>query len=75
MTNKQETRALIATIGIGIVGGVGMIALCATLFWKNYADPSILTALISVTGTAIGTLATLSRVTMPGEDKKNGDKS
>lgn len=55
MTDEQSST--IRTIALCGCAAIGMLALCATLFWKNYADPSVLVAIISITGTTIGSLS------------------
>jgi len=39
------------------VAVVCVLALCATLFFKNYADPTVLVAIIGATNFALGYLA------------------
>lgn len=43
--------------GIAFLGCVG--CLCGTLFWKNYSDPVVLTALIALTSTLGGNLGSI----------------
>lgn len=38
---------------------IGVSSLCLTLFYKNYADPSVLTAIIAITSALIGSLTSL----------------
>ena len=44
---------------IGILAMVGMVSLCLTMFFRNYADPAVLTAIIASTSAAIGSLGTI----------------
>ena len=44
----------IAVIAIWILAFVSVLSL--TLFYKNYADPAILTAIISIASTLVGAL-------------------
>lgn len=43
--------------GAAFLGCVG--CLCGTLFWKNYSDPVVLTALIALTSTLGGNLGSI----------------
>jgi hypothetical protein len=36
-----------------------VVAICLTLFYKNYSDPAILSALILLTGTLVGNLGSI----------------
>lgn len=58
MNTDENTRAMLRTISISVLAAIGLIALCCTLFFKNYADPTVLVAIISITTTAIGALIT-----------------
>jgi len=56
-------------ISIAALGIIGVCALSGTLFYKNYADPSVLAAMISITSGAVGSLATLlSNMRQPAPD-------
>jgi len=46
----------IAVVAICILAFVTVLSLCLTLFYKNYADPAILTAIISIASTLVGAL-------------------
>jgi len=63
---NENQRATLRTVALCVVALVGMSALCATLFFKNYADPPVLIAIISTTGTAVGALMN-SRPQQPTE--------
>ncbi len=44
---------------LGITALVGVVSLCMTLFFRNYADPAVLTAIISITSGSLGSLGTM----------------
>ena len=62
MTLERDTIKIAAVSAIALIG---MAALCATLFFKNYADPSVLIAIIGITGTALGSLGVRSSQAQP----------
>ena len=49
----------IIVVALACVAIIGVLALCLSLFYKNYADPAILTALIAITSGATGNLASM----------------
>jgi uncharacterized membrane protein YfbV (UPF0208 family) len=49
----------IVVISEAVLALIGVSALCLTLFYKNYADPSVLTALIAITSGLVGALGTI----------------
>ena len=49
----------IIVAALAAVSIIGVSALCVSLFYKNYADPAILTALIAITSGATGNLASM----------------
>lgn len=51
--------AYIVVIGQVALSIVCVCALCFTLFYKNYSDPVVITALIAITGTLIGNLGSI----------------
>jgi hypothetical protein len=58
--NQIPTRVIyIVVIAIASLCLIGVSALSASLFIKSYADPSILSALISITSGLVGSLVTL----------------
>jgi hypothetical protein len=58
--NQTPTRILYIVIStIAILALIGVTALSASLFVKSYADPAILTALIAVTSSLVGSLASI----------------
>jgi hypothetical protein len=58
--NQTPTRILYIVIcSISVLALIGVSALSASLFVKNYADPAILTALISITSGLVGSLGTI----------------
>ncbi len=58
--NQTPTRVVyIVVFAISILSFLGTGALALSLFYKTYADPAILTALISITSTSVGSLGTI----------------
>ena len=60
--NQQEMRARVVFLVVGILGilsTIGVSSLCLTLFFRNYADPAVLTAIISITSGLVGSLSTI----------------
>jgi hypothetical protein len=58
--NSTPPKVIYMVIGImGCIAMIGVSSLCATLFYKNYADPAVLTSIISITSAAIGSLGTM----------------
>jgi hypothetical protein len=58
--NSTPPKVIYMVIGImGAIAFIGVASLCATLFWKNYADPAVLTSIISITSGALGSLGTM----------------
>lgn len=56
----QHSRiAYIVVIGQVILAVICVGSLCFTLFFKNYSDPVVITALIAITGTLIGNLGSI----------------
>lgn len=51
----------IAMITVCLMGFIGVFSLCATLFFRNYADPAVLTAIISITSGVVGSLTAILR--------------
>jgi uncharacterized membrane protein YfbV (UPF0208 family) len=49
----------LVVIAIAILAFMGVGTLCASLFLHTYADPAILTALISLTSGLVGSLVTI----------------
>lgn len=49
----------IVVIGQVALTVICVMALCLTLFYKNYSDPVVITALIAITGTLIGNLGSI----------------
>lgn len=50
---------MIVIVSEAILAGAGVISLCLSLFYKTYADPAILTALIAITSGLVGSLSTI----------------
>lgn len=44
---------------LGVLAFIGVSSLCLTLFYKNYADPAVLTAIISISSGLVGSLGTV----------------
>jgi hypothetical protein len=58
----SSTPKIIIVIVVGtlaLLSAIGVVSLSLTLFYKNYADPAVLTAFISITSGCIGSLASL----------------
>ncbi len=69
MNSTPAKVVYLVIIAMAILAFIGVSSLCATLFWKNYADPAVLTAIIAITSTAIGSLGTIlsnTRSSPPG---------
>lgn len=56
---KPSPIVLIVVISIAALAFISVSSLCLTLFYKNYADPAVLSALISTSGTLTGSLVTI----------------
>lgn len=50
---------LIVIIAQAILAFICVVALCLSLFYKNYAEPAILSAIILLTGTLVGNLGSI----------------
>jgi len=59
MNTTPPKVILLVILLIGAIAVIGVTSLCATLFWKNYADPAVLTSIIAITSGAIGSLGTM----------------
>ncbi len=44
---------------LGVLAFISVSSLCATLFFKNYADPAVLTSIIAIASALVGSLGTL----------------
>jgi len=42
-----------------ILAAFGVLALCLTMFFKNYAEPAVLTAIITITSSLVGSFTTI----------------
>jgi hypothetical protein len=61
MTEFHRVRIIWTIIfALSALSFVGLSSLCLTLFYKNYADPAVLTAIISITSGVVGSLGTLA---------------
>lgn len=55
---KPEDYISVARAGtMCVLAIILVLSLCATLFFKNYADPTVLVTIVGTTGTLIGYLA------------------
>jgi hypothetical protein len=58
--NATPKPILFIVVGtIAALSTIGLVALCLTMFYKNYADPSVLSSLIAIEGGLVGSLGTL----------------
>ncbi len=58
--NSTPPKVIYMVIGIvGVIAFTSVASLCLTLFYKNYADPAVLTAIISIGSSALGSLGTM----------------
>lgn len=55
--NAEDLTTVIRSITMCTLATVLTCALCATLFFKNYADPTVLVTIVGLAGTAFGYLA------------------
>jgi hypothetical protein len=55
--NAEDITTVIRSITMCSLAFILTASLCATLFWKNYADPSVLVTIVGLAGTAFGYLA------------------
>jgi hypothetical protein len=53
----DDLISIVRAITICAISVIMIIALCLTLFFKNYADPTVLITITTLTGTVIGYLA------------------
>ncbi len=73
MNETDRVRFTIIRIAIAAVAFLSFLciaSLCATLFWKNYADPAVLTAIITLTGTLTGALTTIMVLPRPKDQQQ-----
>lgn len=76
MTEQDKIRfriVRIATVAVCLLSLIGVGSLCLTLFFRNYADPAVLTAIISITSGLVGSLSTLMVLPRPQNDQQQGD--
>lgn len=58
--NQTPVRVIYIVIFTeAVLALIGVTSLCLTLFYKNYADPSVLTAIIAITSALIGSFTSL----------------
>jgi hypothetical protein len=61
LTDTQRARIIWTIVmALSTMGLIGLSALCLTLFYKNYADPAVLTAIIAISSGVIGSLGTMA---------------
>ncbi len=53
----EDLISLFRSATMCILAGILVIALCATLFFKNYADPTVLVTIVGATNLLLGYLA------------------
>lgn len=59
MNQTPPSVIWIVVISIAVLAFIGISSLCASLFLHTYADPAILTAIISTTSLLVGALVAL----------------
>ena len=58
--NQTPSKVVYLVVwAISLLALIGVTSLCATLFYKNYADPAVLSALISITAGLVGSLGAI----------------
>lgn len=71
MNSTHPKLIFTIVLAISLLAFIGVTSLCTALFIHSYADPSILTALITITSGLIGSLTALlsnTRSTPPATD-------
>lgn len=53
----DDVITIVRGVTMCLLAGVLVCALCATLFFKNYADPTTLVTIVGLAGTCVGYLA------------------
>lgn len=53
----DDLISIVRAITMCALAAVLIIALCLTLFLKNYADPTVLVTIVGLAGTCVGYLA------------------
>lgn len=65
--NQTPPKIVFLVISIlGLLAFVGVCSLSATMFFRSYADPAVLTAMIAITSGLIGSLGTVLVSTKSG---------
>ncbi len=59
MNTTPVKLTYIVVIAISGLALIGVSSLCFTMFFKSYADPAVLTAIISVTSGLVGSLGSI----------------
>jgi len=69
MNSTPRPILYIIVVAEAVLAFVGVFALSLTLFYKSYADPSVLSAMIAITSGCVGSLTTLlSNMRQPSAD-------
>jgi hypothetical protein len=69
MNSTPRPILYIIVIAEAVLAFVGVTALSGTLFYKSYADPAVLSAMIAITSGCVGSLTTLlSNMRQPAPD-------
>lgn len=59
MSSTPRAIIFVVVVTLAVLSLIGVGSLALTLFYKNYADPAVLTAFISITSGCIGALSAL----------------
>lgn len=59
MNQTPPKLIFLVVLTIGTLALTGVTSLCISLFYKTYADPAILTAIITITSGLVGSLTTI----------------
>ena len=69
MNSTPRPILYIIVVAEAVLAFVGVCALAGTLFYKSYADPAVLSAMIAITSGCVGSLTTLlSNMRQPAPD-------
>lgn len=55
--NAEDVTTVMRSVTMCVLAAVLVAALCATLFYKNYADPTVLVTIVGATNLLLGYLA------------------
>lgn len=59
MNQTPPKLIFIVVVAIALLAFIGLASLCGSMFLHTYADPAILTAIITITGGLVGSLGTI----------------